>query len=192
MAIFALLGVLALGGLSYTLDSARRGEAGLDELTRLQAAVAYLGRDLQQAAPRPVRDLLGGGLPAFLAPGDDSLEFTRQGWRNPLGAPRSTLQRVGWRVEQGVLVRYHWNVLDRGHGAAPVRAVLLDGVQRLQVRLLDGERRWRVVWPQPSGNDAATLVALPLAVEATLELERWGTIRRLWALADTSPGQGDG
>jgi len=34
-------------------------------------------------------------------------------------------------------------------------------------------------------------VALPLAVEATLELERWGTIRRLWALA-APPGQGDG
>ena len=68
-----------------------------------------------------------------------------------------TLQRVGWRLEGEALVRYHWNVLDRGFDSQPVRVALLDGVGSLRVRLLDGERRWRRDWPPPGVDSMATV-----------------------------------
>ena len=94
IAIFALLGLASYRMLSTVLasdEALRRQEQQLRELVRGMAA---LERDLAQAGARPVRD--GYGEPQAALRGDSEqgmLEFTRLGWRNPTGQPRSQWQR---------------------------------------------------------------------------------------------------
>ncbi len=96
-------------------------------------------QDFSQIQPRPVREELGGGWKyALLADGRnlDDVEVTRAGWRNPLGRPRSSLQRVAYRVEDGVLIRSQWPVLDRMLEAEASELELLDRVEEFRLRFL--------------------------------------------------------
>ena len=60
----------------------------------------------------------------------DRLNLRRGNWRNPLGQPRSELQDVSYRLEQGVLWRYSQGVdvplLDVQRALARELTVLLD------------------------------------------------------------------
>lgn len=177
MAIFAMLSVLAYSGLKAMVASRAQVEQEAERLGALQMAVNRLGRDLAQAAARPVRDQFGRERPAFLwePGGEEGLEFTRGGWRNPAARPRSHLQRVAYRFAGGELFRDSQPVLDQAPGQEPYTESLLDKVDGFQARFLDSQGQWRDRWP-PAESDPA---ALPRAAEITLELEDWGRIQRL-------------
>ncbi len=179
MAIFALLSALAYGGLNQLLASADQTRRAHRTLAELQLAVSLLTRDLAQAAPRPIRDEYGATRAALEAgdDGDTLLRFTRRGWRNPTDLPRSTLQRVAYRVADGTLYRRYWHHLDRAPGETPVELPLLTGVRALQLRLRDDQGRWHDAWP-PLDQAPGTRDRLPRAVELRLDTERWGTITR--------------
>jgi general secretion pathway protein J len=136
-----------------------------------------------------VREPLGEGYqPALQAGGAErgQVLLTRGGWMNPADAPRSTLQRVRYRVDDGKLLREHWLVLDALLQPEPVRRTLLDGVKGFSLRFLNDARNWQDSWPPaslgatPSERD---LRWRPLAVEVTLELEDWGRITRIIEVA---------
>ena len=44
---------------------------------------------------------------------------------------------------------------------------------------MDGSRAWLDQWPEAQSEDPAEARLRPAAVEVTIELEDWGTIRRL-------------
>ncbi len=188
MAIFALLAAMAYGGLQRVLDARADAERVQQRLAQLQKAVTFIERDLQQAIDRPIRDGLGGSLPALQGgqSADQLLEFTRAGWLNPLHQPRATLQRVAYRLNNGTLVRSFWRVLDRAPDSAPQHMKLLDHVDDVKVRFLDAQDQWQEDWP-PANFNAATGVDLPAAVEVTLDLHDWGRITRLVPLAGATP-----
>ena len=109
MAIFAVLAAFCYGTLSQTLLSAEILNDRMDRLQALQRTMRMLTDDLQQLAPRPIRDELGDNLRPALDTGFQSgfaLELTRGGWSNPVVLPRSTLQRVGYRIEEEELVDF--------------------------------------------------------------------------------------
>jgi general secretion pathway protein J len=110
---------------------------------------------------------------------DQIAELTHSGWSNPAGVPRSTLQRVSYRLDDKKLRREYWAVLDRTLTGEPESAVLLDRVTRVGMRFMDGNQTWHEQWPPLgySGPDATRI--RPIAVEITLELEDWGEIMRL-------------
>ncbi len=183
LAVFAILAVLAYGGLNAILQTRAETERQAARLAEIQSALTLLARDLNQAAPRAVRSEYGDALPALrggpLAP--LLLELTRGGWRNPAAQVRSTLQRVGYAVEDEVLVRHSWRVLDRAQDSAAYPLRVLTGVRRFQVRFMDEGRQWLDDWPPgvlPTQNAQAVLPRL-LAVEVQIELEDLGEIRRL-------------
>ncbi len=100
IAIFALLALATyrmFDSVMQTDQATRVQEQRMRELVR---AMGALERDLTQAVERPVRDELGDNRGAFLSEGenDQIVEFTRGGWRNPLGQARSRLQRVRWSL----------------------------------------------------------------------------------------------
>lgn len=189
LAIFAVLSTLAYGGLRQLLNARRDTERVDDRLAALQWTFRQVALDLEQAAPRGVRDEYGDTRAALTGEGGDPLvELTTASWRNPAGLPRSTLRRVAYRVQKGVLTRLAWPVLDRAQDSRPVPEELLAAVVRAQVRFLDERRQWHQQWPPGSGrapaaeDGAAEKQAereLPLAVEITLELEDWGVVHRL-------------
>lgn len=187
LSIFALLAVMSYAGLSSVLRTERILSDEMERLTEIQRSVVFLTRDIQQTADRPVRDAFGDPLPAItgsslLASADTPvLELTRNGYPNPLGVKRSTLQRVAYRVADHTLLRDTWRVLDRAQDSQPDSVALCADVNALQVRYLDHDQKWHDQWP-PLASDYSG-PALPLAVEVTLELDDWGDIVRLVPLA---------
>ena len=182
VAVFAVFAVLAYGGLQTVIRQRTISDRSMARLTEVQRAMRTFSTDIEQLNPRPVRDPVGDAqLPALAAGprGQFPLELTRGGWSNPLGAPRPTLQRVAYFIEEDKLVRLQWNVLDRTLVSEPMRWDLLTGVKRMAVRFLDPAREWHEEWP-PDGLDDATRLRLhPIGAEITIELEDWGTVTRL-------------
>jgi general secretion pathway protein J len=188
LAIFAILSALAYGGLRGVLANHEAVREEAEELERLQTAFLLMERDIQQAVPRPVRDELGDPVAAFRTPPERqrAVAFTRTGYANPAGERRSHLQRVGYGVREGELVRYAWPRLDRVQGMEPVIMPLLGEVEGVTFRFMDEQGEWRPQWPPPGrGAEAA---ALPRGVE--LELRRRGEEGTVWRRVWEIPADG--
>ena len=186
LAIFGLLAAMSYGGLQAVLDQQSSTELAADRLGALQKMYLIMQRDIEQLVPRTVRDEYGDAqLPLV---GEDALQLTRGGWRNPAGRQRSTLQRVGYayNYDDEQLVRYTWSVLDRAQDSEPLEQPLLEDVESMQLRYLDANKEWRDQWPDAAAGidaDAAdTLPVLPKAIEVTIEHIMFGTIVWLFQL----------
>lgn len=186
MAIFAILGSLAMSGYTELQRQSEYAEQRLERLREVQRAVQTIANDLAQIEPRPVREPLGDArVPAVFA-GDSidyGLQFTRAGWSNTAGLPRPTLQRVGYRLDGEGLWRDHWPVLDRTLAVEPTRVQLLGGVRSVRFRYMDANREWVDRWPvgDPAGPETDRL--RPAGIEVILDLEDWGEIRRVIEVA---------
>lgn len=200
VAIFALLALATYRMLSSVLQAdgaTREHEQQLREVVR---AMAAFERDVLQAVPRPVRDPFGEERAALIGrDGDEtSLEFTRGGWRNPMGAPRSRLQRVRWELSGEQWQRRYWNVLDQAQDSQPQVQAVLEGVTAFKLRYMDRQGQWQGSWPPSDGNERERLEQLPRAVELVLQHRRYGEVRRVLRLPDgtkqnkASDGQVDG
>jgi len=185
MTIFAVISVLALGGLNTVARQQELAREDMEALNRLQRAVRDLVWDFSQLQPRYVRDELGRGTePPLIADGrlDYLVRLTRGGWRNPAGFPRGTLQRVQYRLEDNTLIREYWPVLDHPLGMEPRSTELLDGVIDLRVFYLDENDQWQEQWPPLSAINSE-FAPRPRAVRFEFELEYWGEIERLVELS---------
>lgn len=178
--IFAILSVLAYGGLNAVLEQRQRTGLLLERLHEVQYAFRVIALDLYQINPRTIRDEIGDGRYAAFVADERSeylLQFTRSGWSNPRGTPRSTLQRVAYRFEEDTLIRQYWHVLDRTLANTPVEGELLAGIEEIILRFMDNGREWHETWPPGSSRGGGDF--RPLAIEVTLVLEDWGPITRL-------------
>ncbi|MBT8087394.1 MAG: type II secretion system minor pseudopilin GspJ [Gammaproteobacteria bacterium] len=188
LAVFGVLSLLAYMSLSQTLANSDMLGERMTRLQSIQKTVSYLGSELLQVAPRPVRVELGGvPLPALQSSlaSEFALQLTRGGWPNFAGAPRSTMQRVAYRIEDGDLLRYHWYVLDRTISSQPVGTVMLEDVSSLTFRFLRSNDDWVDQWPPLSAQAAippqstSASGELPRAIEIVLVLENEGEITRI-------------
>lgn len=177
LAIFALLSTLGYAGLQSLLQTQAVSVERAESFALLNRALALLQQDLEQAVARPVRDAQGDAVAPLS--GTDSaaalLELTRNGWLHPGRSSTPMLQRIGYRLEGRRLLRHTWPVLDRAPDTTARATLLLDQVARLQLRFLDAGGNWQPSWP-PAGEAEP----LPAAIELRLDLDRWGTIRRLY------------
>lgn len=182
IAIFGVMSVMAYGGLRSVLTSRAHVEESLMRITALQKAWLRLRNDFQQVQPRPARDGFGAAQPALVATDQGPVEFTRGGWRNPLGHERSGMQRVAYRLDGKKLLRETWLTLDRAQDAQPEKTELLDDVTELRWRFLDGQRQWQTRWPldPPQSPGLAAKAPLPLAVEITLVTKDSGELTFLF------------
>lgn len=176
LGIFAVLSMLAYGGLQAALTSGTRAGVHLERLGQMQRTIGRLGSDIEQAVDRPVRDRYGVRLVALLAGTDEPvlLELTHGGLANPADLPRSSLQRVRYRLDGKKFVREQWSHLDRSPGTKPSRQLLIDAVESVAFRFLLPDGSWTNQWPA-SGN-----TGLPSGIEVTLVIEGVGKIRRIW------------
>lgn len=174
----------------------------LDRLDEIQRVQVILEKDLLQIVARPIRDEFGDRQPAVQSPTKDGhiLQFTRTGWRNPLGEIRSNLQRVAYELDEGKLIRYYWPMLDRAPDPVVVTQVVLEDVQRVKVRFLDEKKRWHNSWPPanqkqnvpqpipgPGGTapkQPAEQQVMPHAIEMTVQHLDFGNIVTILPLID--------
>lgn len=192
IAIFALLALGTWRMLGAVLDSDEATRLQERQLRELVRAVSAFERDVRQVISRSIRDAYGEPRAALLGEhgGDgDSLELTRDGWRNPTGAQRSRLQRVRWQLSGERLERRYWTVLDQAQDSVPRVQNALEGVTAMKLRYLDGDGDWQDSWPPVGLSDDERLDRLPRALEWTLEHRRYGELRRVLRLVETPPRQ---
>ena len=143
-----------------------------------------------------IRDRYGDYQPALQTKGSlYKLELSRSGWRNPLGDPRSNVQRVAYELNQDELVRHYWNVLDRSQDSESVYRTLLKGVDEFSIRFMKHDFSWANEWPilDTSNEEAADPMLkqnqLPKAVKITFELKQFGTVSRIYDLVSYLPNK---
>ena len=196
MAITALISAVAYGALSSALSAAESVRSATVRSHDINQTLTVLSRDIRQVVNRSIIDEFNQPAPA-LSGGLLSrypLTLTRAGWHNSTGAPRSTLQRVRWWIEEDVLWRAHFPVLDRTPGTEPIETEMLDEVEGFEVRFLPtivdlksdrddviDDRDWRDNWiADVSQPDLER--PIPAAVEIVLQLAGLGEVRRLYVL----------
>jgi len=198
LAITAFVSMIAYTSLSTVMTGVERLRENTDRIYEVNRAFMIISRDLRQFTDRPVRDEFGEVDPAFS--GGElarfALSFTRTGWHNPNGHPRSNMQRVNYRLEDDGLWRDTYPVLDRMGDTEPDSVLLLEGVETLQVAFLGtleelqtqsgsaalDTRNWAENWVS-DGSAPGTALLPPVAVEIRLQLQEWGEMRRLYALS---------
>jgi len=197
IAVFVVMAAMAYGGLSAVISTREAVNDALDRSKTLQLAVWRIRNDLEQIVERPIRDSFGDTQPMLLGSAETGVQFTRNGWRNPLGERRSTLQRVAYRVdEDNNLVRLYWRVLDQAQDSVPVESTLLEDIESIEWRYLDSDREWRDRWPANASIGAGSRVPSevaaaqsdpPLAIELRLETQAWGELRLLFMVPGAEP-----
>ena len=206
--IAAIMFAMGYGAISQALHNRGSIREHQKSLLALQKAMFVMEQDFVQLAPRPIRSPEGQGwLPAISAQaansdstasdssaGTDSIDsgpaplvtLTRAGWSNPIGVQRPELERVAYVLDNGTLIREHWNVLDPTLSDPPVKRNLLKHLRSVRFRYLNFSRHWVTQWPplSPGASQSdAYLRMRPLAVEVTLDSKDWGKIVRIFEIA---------
>lgn len=180
IAIFAILSLGAYQVLQGVLRSDEISTERGDSLKQLQRAMVIVERDFQQMNARNNRsddELTAMPLQVgkfMLDSDDDGIAFVRSGWRNPLSQlPRSSLQRVMYRVKDEHLERLSYIYLDPITGEEPKKQLILEDVESLTFEFYYKDK-WHETW--------SNKVALPDGVKMKLKLKQFGEIERLFLL----------
>lgn len=215
-AVMFAMGYGAINQALTTRGSIRRHQ---QDLVQLETAMRVMEQDFVQLAPRPVRSpdgttylpcLQGGPMSGTLGSSDSSdssagsdtsddsdssdtasplVVMTRSGWSNPTGVQRSELERVAYILDNGTLVREHWNVLDGTLSSTPFKRNLLKNLRGVTFRyMVPQTHSWVDTWPTAgvssgNGTDAAFRLR-PEAVQVTLDTKQWGKIVRIFEVAN--------
>lgn len=195
MTISAVVVVMAYQALNQVIVVQETSQAHTERWQAIEKAVLLLNQDMRQLTPRPIKDALGGDLPALMYRPDLGLGLTRLHTAPGLVASGGLL-RVDYAFEDGQLQRRLWPVLDRAPDTEPVNQTILDAVAGLQWRFLDGAGQWHATWPPAN----APLTALPYKIEMILTLkdqgqdqgQDQGRVRRLWQTPGNHPSRSAG
>jgi len=179
LAIFAMIATAGTALLGYSIEAQRGTALSLDRIAALRRSSVLLSADLAQAVPRTSRDARGDRQRAFT--GDQAgaagpmLALVRAGWANDLQAPRASLQKVAYWIEDGTLVRRSWPMIDGVADAQAMRSVLLRGVRSAELRFRK-QGAWRDRWDERLPD------AMPDAVELVMEVDDIGPVRQLFLI----------
>lgn len=190
MAIFAVIGLASTGVLNSVINSDQLSTERFAKLEELQRAMLIIERDVLQIVPRSLRvngepiSLVISGGEGVLNSDVDGLGFVRGGWHNPqMLLPRSTLQAVGYRVQEQQLQRLYGNYVDNIIGHEPKVRVLLSEIEDFQVSFLTDLAQ--IEDPDDWDENYAS-ATLPMAVSITIVSKTFGKIRREFILASDS------
>lgn len=188
IAIFSLVAVMAYGGLNTVITQGGIVQSQTEQLEATQAGLRRLRSDLVFAVDRPVRDALGGEIPAFTGGGQTLFSLTRLGAPNPWGTARSQLARVMWRVQDGDLQRAELMPVDGTESASAQRLdwrIELRDVKRISVQFYDANNQSFEIWPPPNQPNAG----LPKATELNLSVNNLPPLRITVAQVANFPAQ---
>ncbi len=215
--IAAVMFAMGYGAINQALTTRGAIRRHQDNLVQLETAMRVIQQDFVQLAPRPVRSPDGTtwlpclqGSPASGSSGvadtadtDSSSDsdssgdsdtssplvvLTRGGWSNPTGLQRPQLERVAYVLDNGTLVREHWNVLDATLSSTPFKRNILKNLRNVTFRyMVPQTHSWVDTWPPAGVSSTAVMDSYlrkePQAVEVTLDTRQWGKIVRMIEIA---------
>lgn len=188
--IFGIVSAMAYSGLMQVMNA--RDHVGKVEkrLAAIQITFLHIERDLQHVVARPIRN--GYGTIEGELVGDELADYrlilTRGGRHIPNRVAKSNLQRVGYLLEDEILYRMSWPVLDQAQDTEPRKTQVLANVENVEVRFLTSKGEWENSWDSvgtPIGQQgAATPLGLPRAVAVKITLKDYGEINRMFLLPE--------
>jgi len=188
MAIFTIIGLASTGVLTSVINSDQLSSERFEKLEELQRAMLTMERDILQIVPRTAR-VNSGSASAVISGGEDVLDsdadglgFVRVGWYNPqMLLPRSTLQAVGYRIQENQLQRLYGNYVDNVIGYEPKVKILMSDIEDFRVTFLTnaGQLEEPEEW-----NETYASGTLPIAISITIVSKTFGEIRREFMLAN--------
>lgn len=187
MAIFTIIGLASTGVLNSVINSDQLSSERFEKLEELQRAMLTLERDVLQIVPRkvringePVSVVISGGEDVFDSDAD-GLGFVRAGWHNPqMLLPRSTLQAIGYRIQDQQLQRLYGNYVDNVIGYEPKVKILLSDIEDFRVTFLTDVKKLEEPEEWEENYSSATL---PIAISITIVSKTFGEMRREFMLA---------
>jgi len=189
MAIFGVVSFMSYTGLAQILETRQQLSISQDRLANIQLAFLNLERDIQHIVKRPVRNSFGDYVGEVVGDelADYRLVLTRGGRHVPKDFPVSTLMRVGYVLEDEILYRISWPVLDLAQDTEPRRKKILTDVENVEVRFLSAEGEWETSWdsadtPLTSGTPVA--IGTPRAIAVKITIKDYGAINRLFLLSE--------
>lgn len=177
LAIFSILSLMLMTALHSVINSEAKAEEKAERLRNTQMALLILSRDLEQTINRPI--LSEKGTPDLAFTGDNmNINFTHMGYANfDKTLPRSTLQRVQYRLDEKSLSRNTWDDLDLAPKAEMHSRQLLTNIEKLVFEYVDNEGRLHDTWPEKEGS-----TDLPRALQVTISMQNWGTMSQIYVI----------
>jgi len=175
--VLSLLALMSYRGLSAVLDTREQVKLETDKWRRVAAFFARFERDVELAAPRPVRTA-SGPAPAWLgtpaATAAASLEFSR--FASTEGV--DTTRRIGYRLNERYEIELLlWPGLDVAPGTLPTRYPVLAGVKTFELQYLNPAFAWVDAWPTSPAD-----LPIPRAVRLRIVLASNEEIMRVFVL----------
>ncbi len=183
--ILSLLALMSYRGLGAVLDAREHTRYETEKWRRVTAFLARFERDVQLAAPRPVRSTTA----TATATGAD----TAPAWRGEATATEQarlefsrfaategvdTARRIAYRLnEKNEVELWLWPGLDVAPDTLPARYPVLAGVNTFELEYLNRALVWVNVWPS-SPTDAP----VPQGVRLRVVLASGEEIVRIFAL----------
>ncbi|HEV8645559.1 MAG TPA: type II secretion system protein GspJ [Burkholderiales bacterium] len=175
--ILSALALMSYRGLGAVLDAREHVTRETDKWRRVAAFIARFERDVELAAPRPVRSA-SGSAPAWRGtPGATSeplVEFSRFASVEGMDSPRRLAYRLNGRQEVELWL---WPGLDIAPGGLPARYPVLTGVTTFELQYLDANLAWMERWP-----GSAVDAPIPQAVRLRIVLASGEEIVRVFGL----------
>ena len=159
LVIFALLASAGVGLLRASVSTQEAVDRSLGRVSAQERLGALFNADIGQAIARPVTGL-GTFREAPFEGSASAMSLTRAGWANISDQPRSSLQRVDWRLGDGGVTRVAHLFLDGADPGQP--ALMMRDVARIGFRY----RRVDGGWSEQFRSSEREL--LPAAVEMTV------------------------
>lgn len=186
LSIFSVLSVMAYAGLQTVITTKTATQQAAERIADVQLVMMRISNDLRQTISRKIRDEYGDFIPAMQSSknGDETMAWTRAGYRNPAQLTRSNIQRVAYKLEEEKLIRITWPVLDRAQDTEAMESEVISDLESIEWRYLNNENEWLSSWPEE--GDKANLYPLPKAVEVSLVLQDWGKVKRLILVANNT------
>ncbi|MCX7125332.1 MAG: type II secretion system minor pseudopilin GspJ [Gammaproteobacteria bacterium] len=182
--IFAIMGVLAAMSLHSIINTHEKLKKSDAEIMQLQMAITLMRRDIMQVIDRKIQVSGGTEEPAFMT-SMGGIAFTRAGLFNPLNiSQQSNMQRVGYALQGGNLVRLTWDVLDQAPKSTSEAQILLKGVRSIEWQFIDSNGKKSTIWPPSettttsiAGQPAVPILPLPVVVLMVMHLDNDNVIQ---------------
>lgn len=176
VALFAILSVLAYGGLNQVLAAREASDHEFTRWSELEALFERVQDDLSASQAEPVRNIYGVEEAGFWGKVQAQNDDDAQLWLVrflPDAAPR----RIGYRFKDGVLSLLRWETLHPGPRERPQQTVLLRDLKGVEWRYLDAQGLWNNIWPTTPDNRSR-----PRAVEMRVKLDESTVVKRVLLL----------
>lgn len=186
-AVLAIMGGVAYAGWFNVSRISDRTQQIVDRYDELHRTFYWFAEDFEQIVKRDSVGELGGTRKSIEVSqqGEYIIQLTRGGWTNPAlleMPPRSNLQNVAYYIDSdNRLLRRYWYHVDRFDESSFRDRLMVRDVLGLTFRFLTLQGEWETSWP-PEDNIEEEFDELPVALEATLELDGLGEARRLYVL----------